>query len=136
MLRDTLAGRVNEAATAVPRMFFQLRTGRLSWLIGVFCTLFGALMLVAPHEFSQPVYSWLQPRLAWEGAALFATGGALLWVATTGQRRTVRLPAHLCAFTAMAVMAVPYAVAGAWPGAVLWSVFASATAIAGLLKED
>ena len=55
-----------------------MRISSLRWAVGAFCAMLGALMLVAPHQFSSAHYAPLQADLPWWAAGLLLAGAALL----------------------------------------------------------
>ena len=59
--------------------------GSLQWAVGAFCTLIGALMLVAPHHFG-PSCTALRPHPAMGATVVLLAGTALLGVAALAPR--------------------------------------------------
>src|SRR5215213_740922 len=65
---------------------FTISPESLRWGIGLFCSILGAFVLVAPHRFAAPPYEALAPYRALWGSAAFAAGVALLAVAVLRPR--------------------------------------------------
>src|SRR5260370_5945937 len=84
----------------------------LRWAMGLFCSIIGAFMLVAPHQFSGPMYEPLRAfGTIWAAAAL-AAGVGLLSMATLRTRRAPRILAHGLASLVLLSLAAPPAAAG------------------------
>ncbi len=96
----------------------------LRWAMGLFCGFVGAFMLVAPRQFSRPIYDPLRAFGAAWGIAALAAGVALLSVATLRTRRTSRRLAHGLACLVLLALAAGLGAAGAWTGAVTYAVLA------------
>jgi amino acid permease len=48
-------------------MVSALKIQSLQWIMGLFCTVLGAVMLVMPHQFHAGVCLGLHPHLRWWG---------------------------------------------------------------------
>jgi len=58
-----------------------LRIGSLQWVVGAYCSILGAILLVAPHEFDVPLVTLFQTHTAIFGIGLLIAGAALFSVA-------------------------------------------------------
>ena len=64
--RDSSPGERHPARLAEAGTVAQ-RITTLQWAVGVFCALLGTLMVVAPHQFSGPLFTALSGHLSWLG---------------------------------------------------------------------
>lgn len=82
--------------TAGPsRRVIAARLDGLRWGVGLLAALIGAMMLVAPHQFGSPVYSFLRPQLPIWGTAFLLTGVGLLGLIVLRPNRGVAFLLHL-----------------------------------------
>ena len=94
----------------------------LQWAVGALCAATGALIFIAPHQFSAPIYDTLQPALRWWGAIFLSAGFVLLGVVAFSTRRWLVIIAHLLGATALLGMATSLFRAGALVGGVNYAV--------------
>lgn len=112
-----------------------LRTGTLQWAAGIFCTVFGALMLVVPHQFRAAPYAALQAMLPLWGIIFLLGGAALLGAAVLAPARWLVLASHLLAGVALLVVASGFVVTGAWAGMSVFFVLGLAVAVSPLVAR-
>ncbi len=126
------------AAPRIPgrRGSFTVSPESLRWGIGLFCSLLGAFVLVAPHRFAAAPYEALAPYRGFWGSAAFAAGVALLAVAVVRPRPWVRLAVHAMAAAVMVLLAVSFGREKLWPGMVSYTLFGLATLVAGALPPE
>jgi signal transduction histidine kinase/HAMP domain-containing protein len=93
-----------------------VRLCTLQWAVGALCAVTGALIYVAPHQFSAPVYATLQPELRWWAGLFLLAGLALLGTVALSTRRALVLTAHLLGAVALLGLALSLLRAGAWIG--------------------
>jgi PAS domain S-box-containing protein len=110
-----------------------LRITTLQWGVGVFCAAMGALILVAPHQFTPAVFAPLQRAFSPWGVGFVLAGAGLLTLATLAPTLRFVLPVHLWAAAMLSVLAVGFAGAGAWDATSSFLVLALGTAAAPLL---
>jgi signal transduction histidine kinase len=115
---------------------FPLSPESLRWGVGLFCSLLGSFVLVAPHRFAAAPYEALAPYRSLWGCAAFAAGVALLAVAVVRPRPWVGLSVHALAAAVMVLLAVSFGQEGVWPGVVSYSLLGLATALAGFLPAE
>jgi len=120
-------------APSLPGRRLAVSPESLRWGIGLFCSILGAFVLVAPHRFVAPPYQSLAPYRGLWGIAAFAAGMALLAVGVMRPRLWVRLAVHAVAAIVMAVLAVSFGQERLWPGVVSYSLLGLATLIAAFL---
>ncbi|HLQ32132.1 MAG TPA: histidine kinase dimerization/phospho-acceptor domain-containing protein, partial [Chloroflexota bacterium] len=78
----------------------------------------GALMLVSPHQFANPVYAPFQPYLPLVGMGLLVNGlGLPATLVFAGQQRWLVFAAHIILAAAFASLGVLVISGGAWSGA-------------------
>jgi len=94
----------------------RLRIEVLQWAVGAFCAFVGAVMLVAPHQFSSPAYAALQPHLTLWGALYLLSGLALVMIAIFKPRRVATSLGHVAVGALLLWVAYGFAVAQAWTG--------------------
>jgi signal transduction histidine kinase len=120
----TPAASVSTSAATPGTSYGSLSGSSLRWAMGLFCSFIGAFMLVAPHQFSAPVYERLLPfATPWAVAAL-AAGVGLLAAAATRTRRAMRRAAHGLASLVLLTLAFGFATTGAWAGTLAYGVLA------------
>ncbi len=108
----------------------------LLWVVGLFCGLIGAFLLVAPHHFQSAPYAALLPyTLAW-GTLALASGVALLAVAVLRPRRWVECAAHVLGGLTLLTLAVSFARVGAASGAALYGVLGLGMILACWIPRD
>jgi signal transduction histidine kinase len=73
-----------------------LRIGSLQWVVGAYCSVLGAILLVAPHDFDNSVIAAFQNRSWIFGTGLLITGVAMFCVAILVPSRASTLAGHLC----------------------------------------
>ncbi len=103
--------------------------------IGAFCAFIGALMLVAPHQFSGPAYAPLQDALVWLGGTLVLAGTALVGCVVLGASRRYEVGAHLLAGSALLVFGPAFALTGAWNGLAIYAILGGGTVLAPWLPR-
>jgi signal transduction histidine kinase len=115
---------------------FTVSLESLRWGIGLFCSLLGAFVLVAPHRFVAPPYEALAPYRTLWGSAAFAAGVALLSVAVVRPRPWARLAVHALAAAVLVLLAVSFGLEKLWPGVMSYTLLGLATAVAGALPPE
>ncbi|MBI3978028.1 MAG: hypothetical protein HY331_07575, partial [Chloroflexi bacterium] len=106
-----------------------IRVGTLQWAVGTFCGMIGSLMLIAPHQFSSPIYAAIWPQLPWWGAVFLVAGVALPSVATFAPHRSLTIAVHLFVGAVLLLLARGFVLTGGWMGAVHYSVLGLGTAV-------
>jgi signal transduction histidine kinase len=108
----------------------------LRWGTGLFCSVLGAFVLVAPHRFAAPPYEALAAwRTLW-GSAAFVAGVGLLAVAVLRPRPAVRLVVHCLAGAVFLLLAASFAQEEVWTGMISHGLFGLATALSGFLPPE
>ncbi|HXT21169.1 MAG TPA: hypothetical protein VN923_10490, partial [Thermoanaerobaculia bacterium] len=108
------------------------RADSLRWVLGSLCTALGALILVAPHRFSAPLFATATGlRQAWGAAALLA-GVALLAVAALRPTRPFVALGHALAAVALLALAAAFALSSIWIGTFAYVVLAAGAALGAL----
>jgi PAS domain S-box-containing protein len=110
-----------------------LRIGSLQWVVGAYCSILGAILLVAPHEFDVPLVTLFQTHTAIFGIGLLIAGAALFSVAILVPSRPATMAAHLCAGILLSIMGLVDGVAGSWLGAIDNLVLGLGTVFAGII---
>ncbi|MCC7449855.1 MAG: PAS domain S-box protein [Anaerolineae bacterium] len=111
----------------------RLRIEVLQWAVAAFCAFTGAVMLVAPHQFSSPAYAALQPHLTLWGVLYLLTGAALVLTAIFKPHRITTGVAHLAAGALLLWLAYGFATMQAWTGATYFTVLGGGTLLALVL---
>ena len=119
-----------------PPARFTVSPESLSWGVGLFCSILGAFVLVAPHRFAAPPYEALAAYRGLWGSAAFAAGVALLTVAVVRPRPWIRLAVHALGATVMVLLAMSFGQEKLWPGVVSYTLFGLATLVAGALPPE
>lgn len=96
--------------------------GTLQWAIGTFCNIIGALMLVAPHQFSAPIYTSLQPSLSFWGIAFLAAGISVLYTSVLAPRSRLIILAHVLVGAVLLMVIPGFVEAGALTETVIYVV--------------
>jgi signal transduction histidine kinase len=104
----------------------------LRWVMGFYCALVGAFMLVAPHRYAGLFYESFRPYQQWWGMAALTSGMALLAVAILRPARMLSLAVHGVAGLTLLVLALSFAGTSAWTGAVTYASFGIGLIAAGL----
>ncbi len=112
-----------------------LRIRSLQWIVGAFCAVSGAMMLVVPHQFHAPAYDALPLQPPFLGTVFLIAGAALIGVAALKPRRSLVVAAHFLAGAALLMLACLFATTGAWTGTSNYSVLGLGTALAPLLAR-
>jgi signal transduction histidine kinase len=115
-----------------------IHVSALHWSAGVLLAVFGALVLVAPHQFAGPAYVALQPNLALWGGSFLAVGVSLF--ATLGHHRHARGPreirwaqaARLAAGFVLLLLASGFVPTRGWTGVVVYGVLGVGCLLAAL----
>lgn len=94
----------------------------LEWMVGGFCAIIGALMLIAPHQFAIPAFSALQPYLGWWGGSFLFIGAMLLIVTALALPGSVRWIARLGASATLLMLARGFWLIHGWTGVVVYGV--------------
>jgi signal transduction histidine kinase len=102
--------------------------------VGLLSALIGAFALVAPHNFSDPVYRELFPFLPWWGLAALGCGVALLSVAILRTGRVASLMVHSAAGLTLLVLAASFMRVGAFTGTVSYGILGLGLVAAGILR--
>jgi signal transduction histidine kinase len=105
-----------EPAVGLRERLLGLSAESTPWIVGLFCGLLGAFVLVAPHQLSAPAYASIRPYAPWWGAAALAAGVMLLGVAVVRPRRWVEVATHALAAMVLLALAVSFARIGGWLG--------------------
>src|SRR5216117_3225704 len=100
-----------------------MRSSALRYALGVYCTLAGALMLVAPHRLVVAALVQIDTSLAWWGVALLVAGLGVLASAALPTPRGASLLAHLTADLLILATAVGLSLEGRWSGAIASGMF-------------
>lgn len=111
-----------------------LRTATLSWAVGIFCALVGALMLIVPHQFVSPIFSVIRPYLPVAGSIYLCVGFGLLVVTALSLGRWSTILIHTATSFAIFFYALMLFRAGSWSGCFLYSALALGTLLAGWLS--
>ncbi|HKH48173.1 MAG TPA: sensor histidine kinase [Thermoanaerobaculia bacterium] len=115
---------------------FTVSPESLRWGTGLFCSVLGAFVLVAPHRFAAPPYEALAPYRTLWGSAAFAAGVALLAVAVLRPRPWMRLVVHSLVGAVFLLLAASFAQEEVWTGMVSHGLFGLTTALAGFLPPE
>src|SRR5579864_2775492 len=107
-----------------------LRNSPRGWVVGLQCTLLGALMLIAPDRFSGPLYDGIATRLLVWGSVFLLAGASLFAVTALQMGRAVRAAVHIASAVALLALAASFALEGAWLGAVSCVVVGVAVLVA------
>src|SRR5262245_18067198 len=110
-----------------------IRISTLQWIIGAYCVIRGAMVLIVPHQFSTAFQVPLEPYLLWIGSTLLLGGGALIAAAAQLLSRGPRIVAHLLGGGALLQIALSSTLTGAWVGFASFLVLGTGTALAGLV---
>ena len=78
-----------------------IRISTLQWVIGAYCVIRGAMVLIVPHQFSITFQAPLEPYFLWIGSMLLLGGGALIAAGAQLLPRAARIIAHLLASGAL-----------------------------------
>jgi len=119
-----------------PPIRFTVSPESLRWGAGLFCSVLGAFVLVAPHRFAAPPYEALAPYRTLWGSAAFAAGVGLLAVAVLRPRQWARLAIHSLAGAVFLLLAASFAQEEIWTGVISHGLFGLATALAGFLPPE
>jgi signal transduction histidine kinase len=122
-----------DASAPPPPRPFTVSPESLRWGIGLFCSLLGSFVLVAPHRFAAPPYETLAPYRGLWGSAAFAAGVALLAVAVVRPKAWVSASVHAAAAGVLFLLAMSFAHGGLWPGTVSYGLLGTAILTAGFL---
>ena len=95
----------------------------------------GALMLVAPHQFSWPAFAWLQGQLTLWGVGFLAAGLGLLAVVSLAPGFGAVVLIHLWAGSLLLALAAGPIRTGGWSGALGYLVLGFGTAVAPLVAR-
>ena len=112
-----------------------LRISSLQWAVGGFCTVIGALMVVAPFQFHSPAYTGLRPQLVWLGPGLLLAGGALFAAGTLAPRIRIVFLVHLWASGMLLFLATRFAQNGVLSGVASYLVLGVGVLLAPLLSR-
>src|SRR5579859_1911288 len=110
-----------------------LHTGPLRCFVGLVCATTGALMLVAPHQFSTQVYAFIRPQLNLWGIGLVLAGVGLLALFGFSPGRGIRLGVDLFGGGALLILGFGFAKEGGVAGAVFYGVLGLATVLAAVV---
>jgi signal transduction histidine kinase/HAMP domain-containing protein len=111
-----------------------IRVSTLQWIIGAYCVIRGAMVLIVPHQFSTTFQAPLEPYLLWIGSTLLLGGGALIAAGAQRLARAPRVVAHLLSGGALLQIAFSSTLTGAWVGFGSFLVLGVGTVLAGLLS--
>jgi signal transduction histidine kinase len=112
----------------------RVSTATLRWIVGFFCSLLGALVLVAPHRFSAP-FTLAAYANAW-GVTALLSGVSLLAVAVFRPRPAVGFLVHALAGGALLALAASFAGSRVWTAAFTYVLLGLGTAFAGLFPAS
>ncbi|MCC7366804.1 MAG: response regulator [Chloroflexi bacterium] len=117
-------------------MWRQAQGDSLRQAIGLFSVLLGALLLVAPHQFSAAAFGLLRPYHPLLGA--WVIGSGLLLMASTFLRtpRSTFVATHLLAAAPLLAFGAAFVASGNWHGAVMCIVTGLTTALLAKLPTD
>jgi signal transduction histidine kinase len=101
-------------------------------MMGLFCGLVGAFVLVTPHHFSAPVYSAIRPYSSWWGILALTAGVALLAVEVFRPRKSIDLLVHALLGAALLALAASFARVQGWTGVITYATLGLGTVFAGL----
>ncbi len=102
--------------------------GSLQWFVGLFCAVWGAMMVVAPNDFTPLGSVLLQPSLSFWGIVFFWAGAGLLVAAALSVPPWLRVAAHLVAGAALLLASAGFGTRGAVIGMVNYGVLGLGTA--------
>ena len=89
-----------------------IRLGTLRWVVGVYCVIRGAMVLIVPHQFNITFQTSFEPYFALIGGALLAGGTALIAAAGRTLAPGLALAAHLLAGAAIGQIALTAVLTG------------------------
>lgn len=99
----------------------------LRWWAGTFCVFIGAFMVVVPSQFTNYVFSELNPWVALWGIAFIIGGWMMLATAVLNLRPAFQAAAHFVVSAVFALMAGGFAGSNAWSGTIVYSLLSLAT---------
>ncbi|HUO87106.1 MAG TPA: sensor histidine kinase [Thermoanaerobaculia bacterium] len=117
------------------RAFLNLSPSALRWWAGSFCAFLGAFIVVAPQEFAGVAYRTLRVQSLGWGLMFVVAGGCLLTAAAMRPGPRAAFVAHALAAGALAFFGGRFAGAGAWTGALVYSLLAAGVFAVGLLPQ-
>src|SRR5262245_17201674 len=89
-------------------------TSLLSWALGLYASLFGAMLLVAPHEFAEACAALTSPQARGLGAIVLCSGVMELVAVVFAPRWTWVRTAHALMAFALAMLMICFAIGGGW----------------------
>jgi signal transduction histidine kinase len=110
-----------------------LRISTLQWIIGTYCVVRGAMVLIVPHQFNIVLQAQLEPYFPWIASALILGGVALIAAAAHVLPPLFAVFAHLLAGGAIVQLAYSSALTGAWNGFASFLLLGLGVAAGGLL---
>src|ERR1700730_13993334 len=110
-----------------------VHTGPLRCFVGLLCVTTGALMLVAPHQFSTAVYASIRPQLNLWGIGFVLAGMGLLGLIGFSPGRGIRIAVDLFGGGVLLILGFGFAREGGAAGAVFYGVLGLATVFAAFL---
>ena len=105
----------------------------LQLAFGMFTTVIGTLVLVAPYHFSGPAFISLQATLPVWGVTFLVAGASLVCAAAMALRQQLLCAAHLLAGGALLIVALVSGFSGNWAGVPLFTVSGLGVAVAPYL---
>jgi signal transduction histidine kinase len=105
----------------------------LQWILGAYCVMRGAMVLIVPHQFTITFQAPLEPYLLWIGSTLLVGGVALIAAAAQLLPRALHILAHLLAGGALLQIALSSTLTGAWSGFASFVLLSVGVALSGFL---
>ncbi|MCC7106644.1 MAG: PAS domain-containing protein [Chloroflexi bacterium] len=112
------------------------RAGTLRWVLGAYCVLLGALLLVVPHQLGSQLDVALVIGRSWYGLGLLLAGLGLHYVGIAAPGRALTVAAHFVAGALLLQLAVSLGAGGVQAGAAVFAVFALGLLLAGWLPPS
>ena len=113
-----------------------IRISTLQWIMGVYCIVRGAMVLIVPHQFTILFQPPLEPYTLWIGIGFVTGGVALIAAAARLLPRPLYVAAHLVAGAALLQVVLNAALGGLWSSVMSFTLLACGTAAAGLLPPQ
>lgn len=106
----------------------------LRFMAGMITGLVGAMLLIVPHQFSNPTYALIARHPTVWGLGFLLSGLGLLAVDVLQARRPLLLALHLLVGAAWLLLAFGFLINKAWIGMAAWGVFGLGIAVEPFLS--
>ena len=113
----------------------RLEVDSLRWVVGTFCAVLGAMMLVTPRQFATAAYANLGSDLSCWGVGFLLIGPWLVSLALFRPWRPIVFGVHLCVGILLLTLALGAAAVGGWMGAANFGALSLATTLAPLVSD-